>query len=814
MKILIILGRGARLLLAGVVLIGIEGGVPYMLVRFAGLPIPRGVPSWTAIERLLLNPIPDQLLLSVLAVPLWLLWAAFSVALIVEITALARGVELHVPLLGPLQAMAAGLLGSMAIAVLLIDLRAASTPIQPAAVPVAATQVVEVDAAVDGAPHKPREPVHVVKPRDSLWKIAGHRLGSGLKWRTIWKLNGDRRQVDGQMFTDPDVIQPGWRLRLPDAHRSQPSVQVEKPPAHEPSPPAQARAKPTEQAPSATPVIVTIDVPSGGIVALSAVAGMCAAQVLARFHRRRRRVLPSAAEGVTITPEPDIPPVIEASRRAYNQLFREQDQAPPSEAELVRAASTIEVPDDIVIGVHEDGSPVRLSLSGMSLGLAGPGALDVVRGILVDLLHQAGDFRVEVLTCAADAARLLGVEECHALARGVPGLTVLESMGAALDRFEEIRFTRRRMLAEREAGHVEELRQRDPGEALPVVILVVTPEDEVDTRLGTLLEPRCGMGALLLGDWPAATCQVAADHSVSAAHGQDGRPLTGANLVHLPAGDLVDALRVLGEAQPDAYEQDAAVPPVGTVAEWEHPTPVWVQVMGRPAVLVKDHEQPLRIRGLKLSLLVYLALHPRGATKEAISEALWPGKPPGHEFHSLLRHLRDALETATGLTGESFVVAMDNETYRVDAERIGFDLWEFQREVKAVRVAADTASRLAVLDRAARLCVGELGSGLSEEWILEERYPLTLAQVDVLTQLAELCDDHERNLELLDQARRLDPDTEEIWCRIMRLHQRLGYFEQARLTGQLLLAHLRTLHTEPTPATAEVLAAVLGRRAR
>ncbi|MEV2272895.1 LysM peptidoglycan-binding domain-containing protein [Nonomuraea africana] len=765
----------------------------------------------------MLNPIPDQLLLSVLAVPLWLLWAAFSVALIVEITALARGVELHVPLLGPLQAMAAGLLGSMAIAVLPIDLRAVSTPIQSAAVPVAATQVVGFATVADGAPYEPRERVHVVKPRDSLWKIAGRRLGSGLKWRTIWKLNADRRQVDGQVFTDPDVLQPGWRLRLPGAHRSRPSVQVEKPPAREPSPPAPARtARPAEQAPSVTQVIVTIDVPSGGVVALSAVAGMCVAQALARFHRRRRRVPPSAAEGGTATPEPDMPPVIEASRRAYNQSFREQDQAPPSEAELIRVASSIEVPGDIVIGVHEDGSPVRLSLAGMSLGLAGPGALDVVRGILLDLLHQAGDFRVEVLTCVTDAARLLGVEEsrAHALARAVPGLTVLESMGAVLDRFEQIRFTRRRMLAEREAGHVEELRQRDPGEALPVVILVVTPEDDMDTRLGTLLESRCGMGALLLGDWPAATCQVAADHSVPAAHGQDGRPLTGANLVHLPAGDLADALRVLGEAQPDAYEQETAVPPVGTVAEWGHPTPVWVRVMGQPAVLVKGHEQPLRIRGLKLSLLVYLALHPRGATKEVISEALWPGKPPGHEFHSLLRHLRDALETATGLTGESFVVAMDNETYRVDAERIGFDLWEFQREVKAVRAVTDTASRITALDRAARLCVGELGSGLSEEWILEERYPLTLAQVDVLTQLAELCDDHERSLELLDQARRLDPDTEEIWCRIMRLHQRLGHFDQARHTGQLLLAHLRTLHAEPTSATAELLAAVLGRRTR
>lgn len=773
MKVFIVLGRVVRTLAAGAVLVAIEGGLPYLLTRFVGWPLPSRLPSLREVEGVLTSPLPDQMLLDALVVPLWLLWAAFSIALVVEVTALAQGIEIHVPLLGPLQALAAGLLGSMAIAVLPIDLRAASFPVRP----------VTVSAVLDQAPQR----FHEVKPRESLWKIARHRLGSGHKWPKLWQLNKHRRQVDGRVFTDPDLIQPGWRLRLPALPRQRVPVVVPTPVVDQ--------EKPDAQSPPVSTVIVTIDVPSGGALALSAVVGMCAAQAIARLHRRRRRVPPPAAEGVTIAPKPETPPVVEAARRAYRQVY---DSA-PVDADLIRSAAGIEVPGDVVVGVTEGGAPVRLALSGLRLGVTGPGGDDVVRAVLMDLLHQAGDFRVEILSSTADAARLMGRE-----VGAVPGLTLLDSARAAVDRFEEVRFTRRRMLAERDAEHVEELRDRDPGEVLPAVLLVAAAGGDLLARLGDLVEERCGMGALVLGQWSAAaTCRVRPDHRASAEQGL----FPGAALVHTAAADLADALGQL--AEPDIVEPDPSGP-IRQAVDREYPTSVWVQVLGRPAVWVRGDEQPLRIRGLKLSLLLYLALHPRGATKEAICEALWPGKPTGHEFHSLLRHLRAALETATKMTGESFVLAMDNETYRIDDRRIGFDLWEFQRAVRDAKASASTG-RAEVLARAAELCGGELGAGINEEWVLEERYSLTLAQVDVLTQLAELCQegDPELALELLDQARGLDPDTEEIWCRIMRLHQRLDRHDRARRVGQLLVAHLRTLEVEPTEDTAELLAVVL-----
>ena len=72
------------------------------------------------------------------------------------------------------------------------------------------------------APHA-TAPVHHAVARavvrvargDSLWAIAGRSLKDPLRWREIWRLNHGRVMADGRRFTDPDLILPGWRLRLP-----------------------------------------------------------------------------------------------------------------------------------------------------------------------------------------------------------------------------------------------------------------------------------------------------------------------------------------------------------------------------------------------------------------------------------------------------------------------------------------------------------------------------------------------------------------------------------------------------------------------
>lgn len=59
----------------------------------------------------------------------------------------------------------------------------------------------------DGSPSASRE--HVVAPGESLSQIAADELGERERWPEIQQLNES-------LVSDPDVVQPGWRLTLPE----------------------------------------------------------------------------------------------------------------------------------------------------------------------------------------------------------------------------------------------------------------------------------------------------------------------------------------------------------------------------------------------------------------------------------------------------------------------------------------------------------------------------------------------------------------------------------------------------------------------
>jgi LysM repeat protein len=56
---------------------------------------------------------------------------------------------------------------------------------------------------------QPKGRVHVVKPGDSLWKIAQQLLGDGNKWPKIYDAN------KAAIGANPDLIRPGLRLTIP-----------------------------------------------------------------------------------------------------------------------------------------------------------------------------------------------------------------------------------------------------------------------------------------------------------------------------------------------------------------------------------------------------------------------------------------------------------------------------------------------------------------------------------------------------------------------------------------------------------------------
>ena len=77
---------------------------------------------------------------------------------------------------------------------------------------------IETDAvvrAVHAAPAPAVSRRYTVRAGDTLWSIAIRHLGDGARWPDIWRMNRRARMQDGSMLRDPDVIRPGWRLRVP-----------------------------------------------------------------------------------------------------------------------------------------------------------------------------------------------------------------------------------------------------------------------------------------------------------------------------------------------------------------------------------------------------------------------------------------------------------------------------------------------------------------------------------------------------------------------------------------------------------------------
>jgi DNA-binding SARP family transcriptional activator/LysM repeat protein len=68
------------------------------------------------------------------------------------------------------------------------------------------------DPVVDAAPAR----LHVVEDGESLWSIADDELDDPARWIDIYEANRGRTFGDGRALHDPDVIQPGWELALPD----------------------------------------------------------------------------------------------------------------------------------------------------------------------------------------------------------------------------------------------------------------------------------------------------------------------------------------------------------------------------------------------------------------------------------------------------------------------------------------------------------------------------------------------------------------------------------------------------------------------
>jgi DNA-binding SARP family transcriptional activator len=315
--------------LARLGLVGVLLGAPIALRLLVGSPV---IPTFEGSDGLSGSYVPFDAVLGVLGFLSWALWAYLTLAALLHSLAIVSA-SLNAP--GHRALFAASTFLTPKVLRALVEL-AIGSALVTASVSVHASSALPAVSRpsfsnvgsfrpgvtlFDGAKvTRPERETYRVLSGDSLWRIAERELGSGFRWREIYRLNQGTRFSDGRSLTDPHLIYPGWVLELPtareasghaehqDGHERRTIEGPAEPSGSSPAPPSEGRTPTSESptphtqsvsqprqdddqtAPSPSPDS-TVELPSGLLVAASFASGLLTAHLLGRLHRRRSRRL-------------------------------------------------------------------------------------------------------------------------------------------------------------------------------------------------------------------------------------------------------------------------------------------------------------------------------------------------------------------------------------------------------------------------------------------------------------------------------------------------------------------------------------------
>lgn len=254
-----------------------------------------------------------------------------------------------------------------------------------------------------------------------------------------------------------------------------------------------------------------------------------------------------------------------------------------------------------------------------------------------------------------------------------------------------------------------------------------------------------------------------------------------------------------------------ADPPYRTAESGREANPTLITVTVLGSLRVHWHPEPTasgakeitgKLQPRSQELLVLLALHPDGATRDTLVSALWsqdlPARPT-NALHTALARLRHALAAATdGAVGD--IVVADNGRYQLDPTLVNCDYWRFERAVAARRAASTDPTRVNAYRDVVHSYGGPLAEAMSTEWIEPAREAIRRDAVDAVAALARALveTDPQQTLDLLEVARAFDPHNELLYRDIMRLQERLGQLDAIPRTLTLLTTRLAEIDATPT----------------
>ncbi|MHB8246064.1 MAG: BTAD domain-containing putative transcriptional regulator [Acidimicrobiales bacterium] len=859
-------------------------GVPAVLAVGVGWPLPHAVPSLADLHRLVAGRYHPggSFYLKVVAIVAWIAWTEVAACAVAEIRATLAGRRAwRVRFAGPLQPFVAGLVAAVVLALppgggeapahtppLAVAL---SGPLRPRRI----TLVAEgLDAASTGhanerhaTANRERSQEHggvvrlTVKPRDTLWGLAERYLGNPLDWREIFDLNVGKPQPGGGSLTDPSLIRPGWVLELParaaqrlpdlqgaDRRQEEPPKRSEhvaprrlphREPAAPPSPngstakpahhhgvrhePDRSHAPPRGSQHTPAPSGALVELPSGAVVSTSFLAGVAAAVALGRLRRRRAyRPRPPVAgwSGRGWEPPATLASVLRAGQADVTEDSADEDGEQPPES-LDERRIEVDVPLGAALAGQLGGEPLVMDMADGGLGVDGPGAEDVGRALIADVVTRHLPGHLECIVEASLWRDLLPDVDTF------PGLRTVRTVDDFLREAEAELIRRVRLLEDEELEDLGAYWKAHPEDPMPVLLVACrAPTASIEGRLRGVLDlgRRVGIGALVIGGGSGARTAVTADVDgrVQDASAPEHK---GAQLVCLRREEAAAALVAVGAAR---RVDDELVPEEPTAAESESKldtsslpassseAPVRVHLLGSYRIEVAGEEVRSGMRLKARELLAWLCCHPDGGTPEAVVEALWPEGDPSkvsQRFWNAVTSLRGRLREVSGIA-DLRLLDRYGTRYRLDDGELSVDLWQLERALAEASKLSSDGSRGDALARAVAGYTDDLLKDCDWLWVEGLRGDLRARILDALTRLAELRGqdgEAERALTALARAVEIDPYAEELYRRMMQLHIGCGRLLEARMDLDKLTARLDELGADPQPETLRIVAEIPSR---
>ncbi|MBO2455433.1 winged helix-turn-helix domain-containing protein [Actinomadura barringtoniae] len=345
----------------------------------------------------------------------------------------------------------------------------------------------------------------------------------------------------------------------------------------------------------------------------------------------------------------------------------------------------------------------------------------------------------------------------------------------------------------------------DEGAALVPLVCVLDPVEqatrtEYELRRGASL----AIGGLLLSDWPHGTT-LAVDSSgvIMDATGKAAETMTGTQATLLAEADArkqLVALGLVGDARLAANRGPGTAPMATVRATGGHAPSVLIRLIGGQYV-IEGRSGTISLPPDHRALLAVLAEY-RGRLidKATIENKVWGpgGSPKVNRFDVVMKETRTKLCEAMGLATNQGTRLIENPRhagYRVNAELIGYDVWQLRDLLGRARTAhAD--DKYTALAEAVEKYTGPYLADFQQDWARPEARGLARGVFGALVQLAGLETDLERAALRLDHAAELDPVDSLVCRRRMQTYAELGRIADVRICYQQFTEHLKQRGTK------------------